>query len=396
MTAGLFFGFSFAAGAWVFCMIMHHGRGRTIGGLCEAAFWTVTAIAILLMPFMPMAAGMWLVFAFLVWAFFLNRRKRGSGPRWASMLGFTLCAGLLLLGVVSHLTGLDRPAPHASAGARQTIVQAPAASWLDDDPAPREAAPRPSISLKTSSNRPLFRPRIDRVVERADSAVSAAGAARRKNKQSKPTDAQNYHRAGGRTRENDGVNTMKLPNLPTLPWNHECITIDEFRAWVESRPAAAEKIDIETCEINRWAAYDADPYGLLWRLASCRRRCSRSARASLCARRIATAGYAKMISHWPSSRRCETALNVRITKRSSSWRPSRSNLPCQATPLASAGQPHGVSWLGRDQVGRRQDRRRARGAATLVGMTEGTRAQFKITQSDIKVLGDRLRKPQPA
>ncbi|MGC1860306.1 MAG: hypothetical protein WA733_04075 [Methylocystis sp.] len=39
------------------------------------------------------------------------------------------------------------------------------------------------------------------------------------------------------------------------------MTDDEFRHWVSSRKEAGRVIDIETCELGHWKAYDADPYG---------------------------------------------------------------------------------------------------------------------------------------
>jgi hypothetical protein len=41
------------------------------------------------------------------------------------------------------------------------------------------------------------------------------------------------------------------------------MTIEEFEQWYASRKEVARSIDIETAEIARWAAYDADPYGIL-------------------------------------------------------------------------------------------------------------------------------------
>lgn len=40
------------------------------------------------------------------------------------------------------------------------------------------------------------------------------------------------------------------------------MTLVEFEQWVARRPEAGRAIDIETCELGRWPAYDADPYGL--------------------------------------------------------------------------------------------------------------------------------------
>jgi hypothetical protein len=46
-----------------------------------------------------------------------------------------------------------------------------------------------------------------------------------------------------------------------LPWTREDLTLEEFRRWVATREEAGLKIDIETCELGRWYAYDCDPYG---------------------------------------------------------------------------------------------------------------------------------------
>jgi hypothetical protein len=47
-----------------------------------------------------------------------------------------------------------------------------------------------------------------------------------------------------------------------LPWSHEEFTIEFLRAWLASRKEAGGAINIETCELGRWAANDCDPYGL--------------------------------------------------------------------------------------------------------------------------------------
>lgn len=47
-----------------------------------------------------------------------------------------------------------------------------------------------------------------------------------------------------------------------LPWTSDRLTLAEFEQWVANRKEAGRAIDIETCELGRWAAYDADPYGL--------------------------------------------------------------------------------------------------------------------------------------
>jgi hypothetical protein len=38
------------------------------------------------------------------------------------------------------------------------------------------------------------------------------------------------------------------------------MTEDELRQWFESRKEAGRTINIDSCEIGHWYAYDADPY----------------------------------------------------------------------------------------------------------------------------------------
>jgi hypothetical protein len=52
-------------------------------------------------------------------------------------------------------------------------------------------------------------------------------------------------------------------DLHAMPWSRHLMTFEEFEQWVASRKEAGSAIDIETCELGRWAAYDCDPYGLL-------------------------------------------------------------------------------------------------------------------------------------
>lgn len=47
-----------------------------------------------------------------------------------------------------------------------------------------------------------------------------------------------------------------------LPWTKDDLTREEYQRWVAGREDAGLKIDIETCELGRWAAYDCDPYGV--------------------------------------------------------------------------------------------------------------------------------------
>jgi hypothetical protein len=46
-----------------------------------------------------------------------------------------------------------------------------------------------------------------------------------------------------------------------MPWTRDLMTPKEMQQWVASREEAALKIDIETCELGCWYAYDCDPYG---------------------------------------------------------------------------------------------------------------------------------------
>jgi hypothetical protein len=46
-----------------------------------------------------------------------------------------------------------------------------------------------------------------------------------------------------------------------MPFSSDQLTPAEFAEWVASREEAGSKIDIETCEIDRWPTYEADPYG---------------------------------------------------------------------------------------------------------------------------------------
>jgi hypothetical protein len=51
-------------------------------------------------------------------------------------------------------------------------------------------------------------------------------------------------------------------DLHAMPWTRDQTTDEECQQWLASRKEAALKIDIETCELGRWAANDFDPYGL--------------------------------------------------------------------------------------------------------------------------------------
>ena len=55
---------------------------------------------------------------------------------------------------------------------------------------------------------------------------------------------------------------MTNDDLHAMPWSRDMMTHDELRQWRASREEAGEKIDIETRELGRWAAFVADPYGI--------------------------------------------------------------------------------------------------------------------------------------
>jgi hypothetical protein len=55
--------------------------------------------------------------------------------------------------------------------------------------------------------------------------------------------------------------TMTDDEINRMPWTRELMGHAEFQEWLASRKAAGAAIDIETCELGRWHAYDADPYG---------------------------------------------------------------------------------------------------------------------------------------
>ena len=49
--------------------------------------------------------------------------------------------------------------------------------------------------------------------------------------------------------------------MQRMPWTRDCLTREQFDAWLVSRKEAGRGIDIETCELGRWKAYDCDVYG---------------------------------------------------------------------------------------------------------------------------------------
>ena len=49
--------------------------------------------------------------------------------------------------------------------------------------------------------------------------------------------------------------------LSRMPWTRDQLTREQFDAWLASRKEAGRVIDIETCELGRWYAYDCDVHG---------------------------------------------------------------------------------------------------------------------------------------
>ncbi len=50
--------------------------------------------------------------------------------------------------------------------------------------------------------------------------------------------------------------------MQRMPWTSQFLTAEQIAQWVASREEVGAAIDIETCELGRWGAYDADPYGV--------------------------------------------------------------------------------------------------------------------------------------
>jgi hypothetical protein len=142
MIHGFALGLGLATAFVLVGSIMRRGLGRTIADLFRVAFWTVTALAAVLMFWWPPAA-LWLVIALLAWRFSINPRERGRDPLWANMLGFALCVGLLVFVTAAHLAGLNQTVP------RVTSEQAPSdkSSWLAD--APPQPQPLPATEAIT-------------------------------------------------------------------------------------------------------------------------------------------------------------------------------------------------------------------------------------------------------
>lgn len=61
-------------------------------------------------------------------------------------------------------------------------------------------------------------------------------------------------------RERPDIPDRDPPARQCLPWTHDEMPKDEYLLWVAGRKAAAELIDVETCEIGCWMADGAYPY----------------------------------------------------------------------------------------------------------------------------------------
>jgi hypothetical protein len=53
---------------------------------------------------------------------------------------------------------------------------------------------------------------------------------------------------------------MTDDEMQRMPWTRHLMKADELQRWVASRKEAGRVIDIETCELSRWGAYDCDMY----------------------------------------------------------------------------------------------------------------------------------------
>ncbi len=62
------------------------------------------------------------------------------------------------------------------------------------------------------------------------------------------------------TTDDDGPITEE--EIRAMPWTRDLMTAEQLQEWVASREEAGRAIDIATCELGRWAAYDCDPYGV--------------------------------------------------------------------------------------------------------------------------------------
>jgi hypothetical protein len=55
---------------------------------------------------------------------------------------------------------------------------------------------------------------------------------------------------------------MTDDEMQRMPWTRHLKKADELQRWFASRKEAGRVIDIETCELGRWGAYDCDVYGV--------------------------------------------------------------------------------------------------------------------------------------
>src|SRR4029077_15200256 len=78
-----------------------------------------------------------------------------------------------------------------------------------------------------------------------------------------PKALSDYEKAEIRNRAKAEVEfwTNDGDRITALPWTRGQLTPREFQEWVGSRKDAGREVDPLTCEIERWYAYDCDPYG---------------------------------------------------------------------------------------------------------------------------------------
>jgi hypothetical protein len=53
---------------------------------------------------------------------------------------------------------------------------------------------------------------------------------------------------------------MNDKEMNCMPWTRHLMTKEDFQGWIASREAVGREINIETCELGKWAASDADAY----------------------------------------------------------------------------------------------------------------------------------------
>ena len=70
------------------------------------------------------------------------------------------------------------------------------------------------------------------------------------------------HRPQASRKDNSMTKTMTDDEMQRMPWTRGLMNKEELQQWFASRIEAGRAIDIETCELGCWAAYDFDPYGV--------------------------------------------------------------------------------------------------------------------------------------